>query len=138
MTGKIILSGILFLTFSLKLSAQQKSIEGTITSKEDGSPISGIIVMVKGSHQGLVTADDGHFDLIVSEGDTIELSSRYFVSRDVVVGSDFRYTIDLDEKNSEKRTGYLNIRSEILKNTGEEISFGSSKKYKNRPVKMRE
>jgi hypothetical protein len=107
MKRRIILLGILSATISLPSFAQKKSIIGTITSSENGNPIGGIIVMVKGTHQGLVTADDGYFDLIVSEGDTIELSSRYFVDREVVVGADFKYNINLDEKYGQKRTGYL-------------------------------
>ena len=108
MTGKIIGLGALSLFFSLKSFAQQKSVAGTITSKEDGNPIGGIVVMVKGTHQGLVTAEDGHFDLIVSEGDTIELTSRYFADREVVVGPDCRYNINLKQKYRDNRTGYLN------------------------------
>lgn len=106
MKRKIILLGILSAAISLPSFAQKKSIIGTITSSENGNPVGGIIVMVKGTHQGLVTADDGYFDLIVSEGDTIELSSRYFVDREVVVGADFKYNINLDEKYGQKRTGY--------------------------------
>ena len=107
MKRKIILLVILSAAISLPSFAQKKSIIGTITSSENGNPAGGIIVMVKGTHQGLVTADDGYFDLIVSEGDTIELSSRYFVDREVVVGADFKYNINLDEKYGQKRTGYL-------------------------------
>ena len=106
MKRKILLLGILSVAISAPSFAQKKSIIGTITSSENGNPVGGIIVMVKGTHQGLVTADDGYFDLIVSEGDTIELSSRYFVDREVIVGADFKYNINLDEKYGEKRTGY--------------------------------
>ena len=108
MTGKIIGLGALILFFSLKSFSQQKSVAGTITSQEDGNLIGGIVVMVKGTHQGLVTAEDGHFDLIVSEGDTIELTSRYFADREVVVGPDCRYNINLKQKYWDNRTGYLN------------------------------
>lgn len=107
MKRKIIVLGILSVAISAPSFAQKKSIIGTITSSENGNPVGGIIVMVKGTHQGLVTADDGYFDLIVSEGDTIELSSRYFVDREVIVGADFKYNINLDEKYGQKRTGYL-------------------------------
>lgn len=107
MKRKIIVLGILSVAISAPSFAQKKSIIGTITSSENGSPVGGIIVMVKGTHQGLVTADDGYFDLIVSEGDTIELSSRYFVDREVIVGADFKYNINLDEKYGQKRTGHL-------------------------------
>ena len=106
MMRQILGLGALILILSVKTFAQQKSVAGTITSRENGNPIGGIIVMVKGTHQGLVTADDGYFDLIVAEGDTIELTSRYFADREVVVGPDFTYNIDLKEKYGEKRTGY--------------------------------
>jgi len=106
MRRKIILPGLLILISSIASFAQQKSVTGTIRS-EGGDPVGGIIVMVKGTDQGLVTTEDGHFDLIVTEGDVIELTSRYFADREVIVGPDQTYNIQLNDKYGEKRTGYL-------------------------------
>ena len=116
MARKIIGLGALMLIFSLKSFAQQKSITGTITAKEDGNSLGGIVIMVKGTDQGLVTADDGHFDLIVTEGDTLELTSRHFADREIVVGADCRYNINLKQKYGDQQTSYFNnVQNEKVK-----------------------
>lgn len=110
MTRKYLIA-TLFIIISFQVSAQQKEVIGIVTSAENRDLLSGIVVWVKGSNQGLVTGNDGYFDLSVSEGDTIEVSSRYFKSKEIIVGSGWRYEIRLD-KNHEERTGFLD--SEIL------------------------
>jgi TonB-linked SusC/RagA family outer membrane protein len=47
------------------LSAQTRSISGTVTNKEDGTSIPGVSVMVKGSTLGTVTNLDGKFELTI-------------------------------------------------------------------------
>jgi len=47
------------------LSAQTKSISGTVTSKEDGASIPGVSVMVKGTTLGTVTDIDGKYNLSI-------------------------------------------------------------------------
>jgi TonB-linked SusC/RagA family outer membrane protein len=51
----------------MTLSAQNKSIKGLIISAEDGEPIVGAAVMVKGTSTGTVTSIDGDFTLQVPE-----------------------------------------------------------------------
>jgi hypothetical protein len=46
-------------------NAQTKSITGAVTSKEDGTSIPGVSVMVKGTTLGTVTNLDGKYDLNV-------------------------------------------------------------------------
>ncbi|GLU53426.1 carboxypeptidase-like regulatory domain-containing protein [Dyadobacter frigoris] len=130
MTGKYLIAAVL-LVLSFQVSAQKKEVVGIITSSENRDLLSGIVVWVKGSNQGLVTENDGYFDLTVSEGDTIEASSRFFKSKEIIVGSGWRYEIRLDE-NKEERTGFLGSKTP---DTGEEFSaaksvlnFGSKKK----------
>ncbi len=108
MTNKYLIA-TLFLILSFQVSAQKKEVVGIITSAGNRDLLSGIVVWVKGSNQGLVTGNDGFFDLNVSEGDTIEVSSRYFKSKEIIVGSGWRYEIRLD-KNHEERTGFLDSK----------------------------
>lgn len=108
MTNKYLIATLFFI-LSFQVSAQKKEVIGIVTSAENRDLLSGIVVWVKGSNQGLVTGNDGYFDLNVSEGDTIEASSRYFKSKEVIVGSGWRYEIRLDE-NHEERTGFLDSK----------------------------
>ncbi len=59
-----------FLLFCLVLgiglaSAQTMQVTGTVTSAEDGEPIIGASVVVKGTTNGTVTDYDGKFNLTV-------------------------------------------------------------------------
>lgn len=108
MTNKYLIATLFFI-LSFQVSAQKKEVVGIITSAENRNLLSGIVVWVKGSNQGLVTGNDGYFDLSVSEGDTIEVSSRYFKSKEIIVGSGWCYEIRLDE-NHEERTGFLDSK----------------------------
>jgi len=64
---------ILSLLFCLGLGAvfaQSKTISGVVTSKDDGQPIPGVSVTVKGSALGTVTSVDGTYSLVVSSDAT--------------------------------------------------------------------
>jgi hypothetical protein len=45
--------------------AQKTTVTGTVLSSEDGEPIVGASVMVKGTTVGTITDIDGHFELEV-------------------------------------------------------------------------
>lgn len=49
------------------VNAQVKNISGTVTSAEDGSPIPGVSVIVKGTTVGTITNIDGYFRLDVPQ-----------------------------------------------------------------------
>ena len=61
-------------------------ISGTVTD-EDGVPLIGVTVSVKGTSSGTVTDLDGLFNLDVEEGATLVFSYTGYASREIVVGS---------------------------------------------------
>ena len=68
--------------------AQNRTITGTVTSKEDGLPIPGVAVKVKGTNIGTSTGTTGKFSLAIpSSAKTLEFSSIGFVSVDAVIGT---------------------------------------------------
>ena len=54
--------------------AQTKQITGTVTSADDGMPIPGVSVAVKGTTTGTTTNIDGNFSLTVPENETLIFS----------------------------------------------------------------
>ena len=69
MTMKKLLLFLLSMTFAGMLSsnAQVRRISGTVTSYEDGSPIPGVSIVVKGTTLGTITNIDGEYQLDVPE-----------------------------------------------------------------------
>jgi TonB-linked SusC/RagA family outer membrane protein len=80
---------ILFLSFLSFLQAfsQNRTITGTVTAKEDGLPIPGATVQVKGSSVGTQTNTAGKYTLSVPVGATIQVSFVGTVTQSIVVGN---------------------------------------------------
>ncbi len=80
---------LLLLLASPALFAQNKTISGKVTDSKDGSPLSGISVVPKGSTGGTVTAADGTFRLTVSgRVTTLIFSSIGFATKEVDINGD--------------------------------------------------
>ena len=60
-----LLTVVLLLLCSLHTMAQEKSVSGKITDEKDGTPLSGVSIIVKGTSVGTTTASDGTFKLNV-------------------------------------------------------------------------
>ncbi|GAB4322733.1 MAG: SusC/RagA family TonB-linked outer membrane protein [Bacteroidales bacterium] len=56
-----------FIFIGMQLMAQERDIKGTVTSADDGQPIPGVQVLVKGTTKGTVTDLDGKYTLRVPE-----------------------------------------------------------------------
>jgi len=83
-----------FLALSFQSVAQSQRISGNVSSGEDGLPLIGVSVIVKGSSTGTVTDIDGNYDLEVpSQLDTLQFSYTGFKVANVAVEN--QNTIDL-------------------------------------------
>jgi outer membrane receptor protein involved in Fe transport len=81
--GKIFL--MLLLTSSLTF-AQERVVTGKVTSSEDGSPLPGVSVLLKGTTNGTVTDTEGNYSLNVSSGGSLVFSFIGMNSTEVVIG----------------------------------------------------
>ncbi|MDR0232822.1 MAG: SusC/RagA family TonB-linked outer membrane protein, partial [Dysgonamonadaceae bacterium] len=82
--------GIMFLLLWMgciaTISAQQKTIKGTITEAKDGEPVIGASVSVKGTSVGTVTDIDGNFTLSVPEnGKTLVISYLGLATQEIPI-----------------------------------------------------
>lgn len=70
------------------LLAQDRVITGTVTSADDGEPIPGVQVLVKGTTKGTVTDLNGSYSISVSESDAV-LVFRFIgmTTREIEIGS---------------------------------------------------
>lgn len=76
------------LAVALIAFAQERPISGKVTSKEDGSPLPGVNVVVKGTTSGAVTDSDGVYKLNVGPGDqTLIFSFIGLQTSEVAIGS---------------------------------------------------
>ena len=85
---KLLQSLFVLMLFAVTAMAQQRTITGTVTGKDDGLPIPGVSVRVKGSTTGTSAAADGKFQISVPANATeIEFSSIGFLPQTKAIGS---------------------------------------------------
>jgi len=100
---------LIYLTH-LSVFAQEKTITGKITSQEDGTPLPGVNILVKGTTSGTITDVDGKYALTVPENATISYSMIGFEPQEVAVGDqsvvDIVLAVDIRQLQEIVITGY--------------------------------
>ncbi len=126
---------LVFLLVPLWAWTQMRPVSGVVRSAEDGQPLVGVNVVVKGAQTGTVTDLDGRFTIEVPQGAVLVFSYVGFAEQEVEVGDqDFvEVTLQPGEQLSEvvvtalgisrerKALGYgvTQIDEEAVKNSGE-------------------
>lgn len=93
------LNGILTLLLALVVQvsfAQGKMISGTV-SDQDGMPLPGASVVVKGTSNGTTADFDGNYSISANQGDTLTFSFIGYVATDVRVGSSDTINVSLKQ-----------------------------------------
>ena len=67
---KLLQSLFLMLFVAVSAMAQQRTITGTVTGKDDGLPLPGVSVRIKGSSTGTSTGADGKFSIQIPSSET--------------------------------------------------------------------
>ena len=98
--GSLLLLFLSLLLGSQTLLAQQRQVTGKVTST-DGKPIPGAAVKVKGKAGGTGTNNDGVFAISAQTGETLQISSVGFRSKEVAVpqGNTVNVTLADDNQN---------------------------------------
>jgi len=117
--------------------AQNRTVKGTVIAKDDGQPIPGVTVTVKGTGTGTQTDIGGKFSLEVpSSASTLVVSSIGYTSQEVAIGSNTDISVTLETstsqltevvvtalgvKKSERSIGYSvsTVKGEDLAKSGE-------------------
>lgn len=91
------ISLLLMLFFSFYAFAQQFEVSGVVTSKNDGFPLPGVSVIIKGTTTGTSTDFDGKYSISVSTGDQLEFSYLGFKSLTVTIQNQNTLNITLED-----------------------------------------
>jgi TonB-linked SusC/RagA family outer membrane protein len=82
-----------FIASAFTVVAQQRTVSGRVTAADDGSPLPGVSVVVKGTTDGTSTDSNGNYTLAVADGATLVFTFIGLASQEIVVGA--RTTIDV-------------------------------------------
>lgn len=93
---KVFSSFLTVLLFSVQiLSAQTYNVSGKVTSADDGLPLPGVTVSIKGTAEGTYTDVDGLYAITVPQGAVIVFSSIGFETSELAVNRGGQYDIAL-------------------------------------------
>lgn len=91
-------------------SAQMRTVSGLVTDKNDGMPLPGVSVMVKGTQTGTATDSDGNYVIKARGTDVLVFSFVGMKTQEIVVGDRSKIDVALigDTRNLEELvvTGY--------------------------------
>lgn len=96
MKGKLF-SCLVLMFLSISMMAQKVPVSGTVSDQT--GPVIGATVIEKGTTNGTMTDNDGHFTLTVSKGAVIEISSIGYKTQEITVGAQTNFTVTLSEDN---------------------------------------
>ncbi len=83
---KLLLAGIM-LAWATIVFAQEKTVSGKVTSSEDGAPLPGVSVTIKGSSKGVATDANGVYKIAAPSNATLNFSFIGFATQSISVGN---------------------------------------------------
>src|ERR1700761_3646627 len=119
---------LLFLCFAVVFQtfAQNHTITGTVTSREDGLPIPGATIQVKGSSAGTQTNTAGVYTLSVPTGATIVVSFVGTTTQQIPVGS--QTTINVALAATSAQLGEVVITTSLgIRHSEKELGYSTAK-----------
>jgi TonB-linked SusC/RagA family outer membrane protein len=85
---KLLLVSLCFLALCVtQVFAQNRTVTGTVTAKEDGLPLPGVTVKIKGTNTGVSTDANGKFSIIAQDATVLTFSYVAYLPQEVVVGN---------------------------------------------------
>ncbi|RAJ97872.1 TonB-linked SusC/RagA family outer membrane protein [Larkinella arboricola] len=123
---KLLLSSwLLSLVFCLPLLAQNINVSGRVTASEDGSPLPGVNIVVKGSTKGATSNADGTYEISVSKGTVLQYSFIGFVTQSVTVGA--QTTINVVMQSDASQLQEIVVTAQGIRKNQREIGYAYSK-----------
>ncbi|PKQ46566.1 VWA domain-containing protein [Confluentibacter flavum] len=84
---KTLFTCLLVLISSIQLNAQDRLIIGKVTDSNDGSPLPGVTILVKGTTNGAATNFDGLYQIKAKDSDVLVFAYIGYETKEIKVGS---------------------------------------------------
>ena len=97
----LLITSVFLLALIGQTYAQDRIVTGKVTATEDGSPLPGVSISVKGTSRGTSTGSDGTFKLSVGNGASLTFSFVGFESKTIAVGSQTVINVSLTSNVSQ-------------------------------------
>jgi TonB-linked SusC/RagA family outer membrane protein len=107
------------------MAQEVKTIQGTVLSSSDQTPLPGASVIIKGTTNGTITDADGKFTIEASNNDIIVVSFIGYLSEEITVGNRNTFEVALNENISELQEvvviGYGEQKKKLVTGATEQI-----------------
>jgi len=133
---KLLLVSLCFLVLCVtQVFAQNRTVTGTVRGQEDGQPIPGVTVKIKGSDVGVPTDVNGKYSINAPAGSTLVFSFISYVSQEVAVGGRSVINVSLaTNKTSLNEVLVVGYGSKAVRDVNSSISHVSGDKINSQPV----
>ncbi len=113
----------------------QSSISGVVTDQDDGEPLIGVNIQVKGTQTGTETSFDGDFQVMAQPDDTLVFSYISYVTREVAIAGRSALTVEMSsDVQVLEDVVVVGYRKEIKSNVSSAIASIKSKDINKLPV----
>jgi TonB-linked SusC/RagA family outer membrane protein len=122
---KLLLVSLCFLMLCItQVFAQNRTVTGTVTAKEDGLPIPGVTVKVKGTNIGTQTNTAGKFTVSVPQGGSLVFSFIGYENQTIVpAGAEIKVVLVL----SSKQLGEVTVVGALgIKRQAKELGYAAT------------
>src|ERR1700733_15385819 len=114
---KLLLVSLCFLMLCItQVFAQNRTVTGTVTAKDDGLPIPGVTVKIKGTNSGVQTSTSGKFTISVPSGAVLVFSFVGYTAQERPVGTSSNLNVVLEPESKQLGevvvTGALGIKTQ--------------------------
>ena len=93
---------VVFMTWTPLATGQQVSVSGIVTSNEDGLPLPGVNIVIKGSTSGAVSGIDGEYALSVPDASSVLVFSFIgFITQEITVNNRSRIDVVMQMDSQE-------------------------------------
>ncbi len=124
MKKHLLSSLLLSLVFCLPLWAQDLTVSGRITAVEDGSPLPGVNVIVKGTTKGTTSSADGTYQITVGKGTVLQFSFIGFLNQSVTI--DTKTRVDVAMKSDVSQLQEIVVTAQGIRKNQREIGYAYS------------
>ncbi|RKR81367.1 TonB-linked SusC/RagA family outer membrane protein [Mucilaginibacter gracilis] len=100
---KLLLVSLCFLFYSMQIFAQNRTVTGTVTAKDDGGPMPGVSIKGVGTDVGVVTGADGKFSISLPA--TVKALQFSFIGYGTVTKSITGAVLNIELESSSKVLG---------------------------------
>lgn len=100
MKQKLLIILLLFVASAINAVAQSRTVTGVVTGKDDGAPLAGATITVKGTHIGTQASSNGRFSINVPAGsNTLVVSFLGYEAQEVAARGNVNVALNPSQRN---------------------------------------